>query len=812
MKTRHLFFLAIFVYLLGMSTLAAQPKESTLLRGTITNQKGESVPYANVALLSLQGELLEGAISDEEGVFSISTTKKTARVRLVVSSLGYTSYSSEEFDLQEGLQKDFGSLVLADELMGLDEVTVKSSRPQIIIEPDKTIVNVEGTVMSEGANALDVLGRSPGVFITSDGSINLNGRAGVTVMINDRPMYMSAADLTSFLRSMPADNIKSIEVITSPSARFDAEGAAGVINIQLKKNTVDGVFGNVMLGGQYNGKAAPNTGLTINVKKGKWTSNGTFNYNEYVELNDLEIIRNFQIEGGQSTFLQDSRIVDRSYTPSFTGAANYELRPNQNLGINIQASTSTSNGLNNSGTQISNPGQANGTSFTSINDSEGERSRLFTNLHYDAKLDTLGGKISADLDFTVMGMASDALLNNTYSNGLIPPTQNTDRVLTLNDMYYTILTSKVDWIKPLKRGKVLETGIKGSWVESDNDLNLSRGIGNGPLQADPNSNQFIYQENVLAAYTSLKGNFSPKLSYQTGLRMENSDVTGTSKTLNQVNKQNYTNFFPSVFLQHKVSDSYQIVYNVNRRITRPNYRLLNPFVYYIDPLTSEKGNPSLRPQYSTNLEMDHIFKGTYQFKVGYSVTQDAFLQVFEQDQEARTTTTFTDNFDKTKNINFQAVLPVELRSYWNTANLVQINYNKFISRFGQDLLDVNQISYLLRSQHNFTLPKGFKLEVVGLYLSPQIWGQGEIRGFGWVDAGISKSLMKDKLALAINGGDLFRSQVIRAKVDFADIDTSIRQYRNNQNFRITLRYKFAKGESFRVNSSSGSAEERKRLD
>ena len=811
MKTRHLFFLAIFVYLLGMSTLAAQPKESTLLRGTITNQKGESVPYANVALLSLQGELLEGAISDEEGAFSISTTK-TARVRLVVSSLGYTSYSSEEFDLQEGLQKDFGSLVLADELMGLDEVTVKSSRPQIIIEPDKTIVNVEGTVMAEGANALDVLGRSPGVFITSDGSINLNGRAGVTVMINDRPMYMSAADLTSFLRSMPADNIKSIEVITSPSARFDAEGAAGVINIQLKKNTVDGVFGNVMLGGQYNGKAAPTTGLTINVKKGKWTSNGTFNYNEYVELNDLEIIRNFQIEGGQSTFLQDSRIVDRSYTPSFTGAANYELRPNQNLGINIQASTSTSNGLNNSGTQISNPGQANGTSFTSINDSEGERSRLFTNLHYDAKLDTLGGKISADLDFTVMDMASDALLNNTYSNGLIPPTQNTDRVLTLNDMYYTILTSKVDWIKPLKRGKVLETGIKGSWVESDNDLNLSRGIGNGPLQADPNSNQFIYQENVLAAYTSLKGNFSPKLSYQTGLRMENSDVTGTSKTLNQVNKQNYTNFFPSVFLQHKVSDSYQIVYNVNRRITRPNYRLLNPFVYYIDPLTSEKGNPSLRPQYSTNLEMDHIFKGTYQFKVGYSVTQDAFLQVFEQDQEARTTTTFTDNFDKTKNINFQAVLPVELRSYWNTANLVQINYNKFISRFGQDLLDVNQISYLLRSQHNFTLPKGFKLEVVGLYLSPQIWGQGEIRGFGWVDAGISKSLMKDKLALAINGGDLFRSQVIRAKVDFADIDTSIRQYRNNQNFRITLRYKFAKGESFRVNSSSGSAEERKRLD
>ncbi len=811
MKTRHFLFLAFFVYLLGMSTLAAQPKESALLRGTITNQKGEPVPYANAALLSLEGVLLEGAVTDEEGNFSISTTK-TARVKLVVSSLGYSSFTSEEFELQAGLQKDFGTLVLADEVTGLDEVTVKATRPQIIIEPDKTIVNVEGTVMAEGANALDVLGRSPGVFITSDGSINLNGRTGVTVMINDRPMYMSVADLTSFLRSMPADNIKSIEVMTSPSARFDAEGAAGVINIQLKKNTVDGVFGNVMIGGRYNGKAAPNAGVTLNVKKGKWTSNGTFNYNEDVEINDLEIGRNFQVEGGKSTFMQESRIVERSHTPSFTGAANYELTPTQNLGINVQASTSASNGLNNSGTSISNPGQSNKSSFTSINDSEDQRSRLFTNLHYDAKLDTLGGKISADLDLTVMDMASNSLLTNSYSNGLNPPTLSKDRVFMLNDMYYTIFTSKVDWIQPLKGGKVLEAGLKGSWVESDNNLDLSRGVNDGPLQPDPNSNRFIYQENVLAAYSSLKGDFSPKLSYQAGLRMEYSDVTGTSKTLNQVNKQEYTNLFPSVFLQHKISDNYQVVYNVNRRITRPNYRLLNPFVYYIDPLTTEKGNPNLRPQYSTNLEMDHVIKGAYQFTLGYSVTEDAFMQVFEQDEEKRSSTTFTANFDKTKNFNFQGVVPIELTKWWNSSNLVQVNYNKFKSLLGTDVLDISQVSYLFRSQHNFNLPKGFKMELVGIYLSPQIWGQGQIRGFGWVDAGITKSVMKDKLSLSINGGDLFRTQLIRASINFAAIDTQIRQYRNDQSVRFTLRYNFSKGQSFRVNSNSGSSEERKRLD
>ena len=139
-------------------------------------------------------------------------------------------------------------------MTGLDEVTVKASRPEIIIEPDKTIVNVEGTVMAEGANALDVIGRSPGIYVDQDGNINLNGRSRATVMINDRPTYMSATDLANFLRSMPADNIKSIEVINNPSSRFDAEGSAGVINIQLKRNTVDGVFGNVQIGGQYNGQ------------------------------------------------------------------------------------------------------------------------------------------------------------------------------------------------------------------------------------------------------------------------------------------------------------------------------------------------------------------------------------------------------------------------------------------------------------------------------------------------------------------------------------------------------------------------------
>ncbi len=810
MKTTNFIFLTLFIYLLGISNLAA--KEISRISGKVMDQKGQAVAYANVALIAVEGAgLVDGAVSDEEGNFLIESVKSSS-VKLVISSIGFKQFESESFELTPGLEKNMGNLTIEDEMTGLEEVTVKATRPEIIIEADKTIVNVEGTVMAEGSNAFDVIGRSPGVYVDQDGNIILNGRTGVTVMINDRPTYMSALDLSNFLRSMPAENIKSIEVINNPSSRFDAEGSAGVINIRLKKNTVDGMFGNVQLGGQYNGLWAPISGISLNVKKGKWSTNANLNYNHYANVNQLEIERNFTFEDGTSNFNQESEISQRNKNLFFNGSANYEINENQNIGLNIQASDNLNSSINNSMTDITSSGTNDISYLDSYNDGFGGSNRLFANLHYDAKLDTIGTKITSDVDFTRMNSDSESLLSNQYWTGNNQENLTNDRILTQNDMFYTIFTAKVDFVKPLGKGRTLETGVKGSWVESDNNLDLSKSVEDGPFEEQPGSNRFIYNENVLAAYASYKGNFSEKLSFQAGLRGEYSDISGNSVTLEKLNTQQYFNLFPSAFLQHKVSDNYQIVYNINRRITRPNYRLLNPFIYYIDPLTAETGNPNLKPQYSNNIEMNHVVKGNYQFSLTYSETEDAFNQVFIQDQEDKTTVTYTDNFDKTRNVNFRAIAPLQIREWWSTSNMVQVTYNRFKSQIGDDYLDNARTSYMLRTQHNLNLPKGFKLELIGMYLGPQIWGQGMIDGFGWVDAGITKSIMKDKLTIAVNGTDLFRTQVIYADIKFADIDTNFRQYRSNQGVRFTVKYNFSKGESFRVKSNSGSSEERNRLD
>jgi hypothetical protein len=810
MKISTQVFVILLIFFLGMSNLAA--KEFSHISGQVADGKGEFLPFVNVALVEAEsGSLLTGAVTGEDGKFLIESAR-SGKVQLVISSIGFETFKSESFEIKPGISKDFGTISILEEAGNLSEVTVRATRPEIIIEADKTTINIEGTVMAEGNNALDVISRSPGVYVDENNNINLNGRPGVTVMINDRQTYMSASDLSNFLRAMPAENIKSIEIINNPTSRFDAEGGAGIINIRLKKNNIDGMFGSVQLGGMYNGIYGPNAGLSLNVKKGKWTNNASLNYNEFNFMNELEINRNFQLEEGISKFDQDSRIRMINKSLFFNGGSDYEINKNHSVGIAIQASEYNGENTGEAITEIDNPGTDDLFFLKSHNDNNSNNRRIFGNFHYVGLLDSMGTKLTSDFDYTKMISSSTSLLSNDFWMNDNEDQSARDYILTLNDMDYNIFTAKVDFIKPFGKGRVLESGLKGSWVHSDNNLDLSKAVEEEPFQPDPNSNRFIYEENVLAAYASYKGNFSEKVSFQAGLRSEYSEIKGTSVTLDSLNSQKYLDFFPSVFVQQKVSENYQIIYNANRRITRPNYRLLNPFIYYIDPLTTEQGNPGLRPQYAHNLEMNHVFKGSYQLSLGYSLTNDVFQQIFTQDEESRTTTTYTANLDKAQTWNLRAIVPVEIKSWWTMNNMVQLTNSQWKSMIGDALLDVSQTSFTIRSQNTLNLPKGFKAEVMGMYVGPSQYGQASIKGFAWVDAGITKNFLNDKLTLTVNGTDLLRSQIIRANVQFDTIDTQFQQYRNTQGVRFTLRYKFAKGESFRIANRSGSTDERNRLD
>ncbi|SHN20415.1 Outer membrane receptor proteins, mostly Fe transport [Cyclobacterium lianum] len=811
MNLRTLVFATSFFYLIGWSHLAAQEISGTV-SGTILDENREPLPFANVVLLEVNSEeLVTAVISDDAGYFTLQTISEK-EVFLRITTLGYTSYQTNPFVLRGGAEKNFGTIQVQAETTGLDEVTVNAARPNVLIQADKTIVNVAGTVMAEGNTVLDVVGRSPGVFVDADGNISLNGRSGVVVLIDERQTYMNAADLANFLRAMPADNILSIEVINNPPAKYDAEGAAGVINLVLKKNNINGTNGNVHLGSQYNGLHTPSAGATLNVKKNKWTSNASLNYSEWGRFIDLDIIRRFQVDGGLSVFDQEARLKLLRSNLFFSGGTDYQINEKHSIGINLQASGQKGTEDGNSLTNISNPKNSDTNYLNALNDSYSDNYRVFGNLHYIARLDTQGTKLSADLDFTQMDAGSLSMLSNSYWTNELTGEGTSDRIRTGNEMLYTIYTAKADFTRPLGKDRELEAGLKGSWVNSDNKLDISKSVEEGVFNPDPNSNHFIYKEQVLAAYTSYKGPISEQLNFQAGLRAEYADIEGNSVSSSQINTQEYLNLFPSLYLQHQVNDNYQIVYNLNRRITRPHYRQLNPYVFYIDPLTTEEGNPQLRPQYANNFEMNHIIKNAYQLAVSFSQTENAFGQIMVQDEETRKTRIQMQNLDRTQNLSVRATIPFEFASWYSTSNMLQFDGNTFQSQLGAELLDEKQFSFMARSQHNITLPKGFRLELVGIYRSPFRDGQLKIDAMSWMDAGLTKTFYNDKLSLTVNGADIFRTMKFRGNIDFHSINTDVRQYNSMQSVRFTLRWKFARGEQFKVSQRSGSTEERNRLD
>jgi hypothetical protein len=805
-----LIFIASIFFFPGLSHLAAQSL-SVVASGTIMDHENKPLPYANVALLKADPrELITGTISDEEGNFSFKASA-SEKVLLRVSTIGYNTYTSDAIFLTT-TNGDFGTIKLSVEMGALDEVEVRAARPNVRIQADKTVVNIEGTVIAEGSNALDVVGRSPGVFVDADGNINLNGKSGVLVLLDDRQTYMSANDLANFLRAMPADNIQSIEVINNPPAKYDAEGAAGLINLVLKKNTYNGVNGNFNMGNQYNGIHLPSVGGTVNIKRNKWTSNASLNYNQWGRLMELDLIRRFQLENGLSEFDQQARMKLRTKNLFFSGGTDYQINAKHTMGVNLQASTQKGEDGGNSFTSISNPEHSAANYINALNDTDFENARVFGNFHYIGKLDTLGTKISADIDYSYMDTHSMILLNNSYWINEDRENERLNRIKTGNDMAYAIFTVKADFTKPFGEDKTLEIGLKGSWVKSDNILEIAKSEAEGPFIPDANSNHFIYKENVMAAYTSFKGLLGEKVEYQAGLRAEYANIEGNSITSNQVNTQQYLNFFPSLYLQHKLSESYQIVYNVNRRITRPYYRQLNPFIFYIDPLTTEQGNPDLKPQYANNFEMNHIIKGSYQVALSYSNTENAFGTILTQDEASRTSLIQMQNLDRTQNLSLRATIPVEFAEWYSTSNMLQFNGDSFQSQIGEDLLDVKQFSYMFRSQHNLILPKGFKVELTGIYRSPFRDGQIKINGMSWLDAGITKTFKDEKLSLTVNGSDIFRTMKFKGGINFHRINTDVLQYNSMQSVRFTLRWKFSRGKQFNVAKRSGSTEERKRLE
>ncbi|WP_188500006.1 TonB-dependent receptor domain-containing protein [Pontibacter amylolyticus] len=797
MKKSVLFLMGMLCLLLSVSG-AAWAQEAGKISGTLSDSlTGKPIEYATVALLqSGNTQALQSALTDANGRFSF-TAVAPGNYQLAISFLGYQKkFMSQVVVSAAKPEATVGNIRLVPSTTQLKEVTVEGLRPTITQEADRMVVSIEGTALAAGRTAYDVLATSPGVFIDQEGNIQLNGRAGVTIMLDGKLTYLSARDLRSLLEGMSAENIRNIEIITNPSSKYDAEGSSGILNINLKKNTVQGLNGSVYAGGNYNFKQyGYSTGASINYRTGPWNSFLNLDMARRVGGRDATFTRVFKGDESSTYFDQ---VADGNYKvegpPAVRLGTDYSFNDRHSVGVMGYYATNQLHADFLTETYIG-PSPDQPTQFIDADNFNQNRfSNRTANLHYMGKYDTLGTTLTADLDFVKIKNRGDADFYNYYYDLTNPGAVTQDFLYTNTPNEFDIYAAKVDFTKPLAQGRKLEVGAKASRVISDADSRFYFNNAEVPVLDTKRTNHFVYDENIYAAYVNFNTKLTERFSLQSGLRAEQTQSKGELLTTGDVTKRSYLNFFPSLFLQQKVSEDYQINYNYSRRLQRPNYGQLNPFFAYRDPFTYWLGNPDLKPQYTNAFSISQVFKKAYNLTLSYQHTQDVIVELVAIDPETATTVYYIGNADDSKNLSLTANVPYSVMKNWESNNTLIVAYNEYNVAIDNGQTVNDQVFYMLQSNHTILLPKKVKLELNGVYQGPSVYALYRADARWWLNVGVKKSFMDDKLDLSINANDIFGTQhlIIGATLGEGNV-SDWDQYFRQRNISFTLRYKFDRG-------------------
>lgn len=776
------------------------------IRGVLTDTEKAPLPYSNVAVYqSSDSSLLTGSITDAKGQFNINV--KYGDYYLKISAVGFESYLSKSITVNESNSTvDFSTIQLQEDVQVMDAVEVKAMRPQVVVEADKMVVSVEGTAMAAGATAYEVLEKSPGVFVDQDGNIQLNGKSGVQVMIDGRRSYLSATDLQNMLQGMSADNIKTIEIINNPSAKYDAEGNAGIINITLKKNNIQGVNGSVNASYRYNEMQNYNTGLQLNHKKGNWNSFVNADLSQRGRIRDAGFYREITQNNGVTTiFDQTGKELVNRVIPSMRIGTDYDFNDRQSVGIMVNVYGQDVHHDFNIDTDLEQG--ANNFKINSDNQIKYQFLNTQANLHYVHKLDTNGTKITTDFNYVkLINDGGSTFTNRYFQEGNAEPNA-VERLENENPFAYDIYSAQVDFEGKIFEKVKVEAGLKASHVVSDNEIEFYE-LEDNQRTLDPNrSNHFVYTEQIFAGYSSFAGNLGEKLSYKLGLRAEQTYSEGESLTLNTINERNYFNLFPSFFLQHNVAKDYQVNYNYSRRIDRPNYSNLNPFVMYLDPYTWAQGNPYLRPQFTHSMSVTQTILGQYNLVLNYGLTSDFIAEVPTQNPEDGTTVFIQENIDDQVNYSATAVIPFQAFKWWSINANLSVFHQEFTTYLNGNQVENNATSAFARAGNTFMLPNDFKLELNGDYRSNTVWGLYAIGAQWGIDFAIKKSFLDKRLDASLNLTDIFRTRRFEGSSNFNGNINEISQYFGQQSIGFSLRYRFSKGEEFKARQRNTNLEE-----
>jgi hypothetical protein len=791
--------LKITAFLIFLYTLAnAQIK----ITGTVNDSAKSSVEFATVVVK--RGEKVIGdALTNDKGGYSISIPGKE-NISLLVYYIGFNTTEIEFWISKDTI---INITLSSSSEFKLNEVVITGKNLVIERKIDRLVFNVGNSIAATGGDALDALKVTPGIIVRND-VISMIGKNGLKVMINNKIVQLSGEELINFLRNIPVSNISKIEVISNPSAKYEADGNSGLVNIILKTANQDSWSSSL------NSAYIKNTYST-------GRGGGSFNF----QKNKISLYSNLNFSDGSRQIVDQGRMYypnqlwsnrnpRKVTTESVTGGfgIEYEILPQWKIGTQYMGGATNYIIKTNSLTTLynNNTGSIDST-LNTISQTKQNSSDHSFNLNSTIDIDTTGKKVTFNLDYFTYKVSNEGFFyNNNYYQDETKIYNSYFAAENSSSQQTNNYSAKIDIEHPTKMLNLIY-GAKASLTTTNNDISFYNSTTGTPVNDPQISNTFIYSENNLALYLSANKKLGAKWEAQVGLREEETQTKGTSETLNQVNTFSYLKFFPTAYLSFAANDNNSFLLNYGRRINRPNYEQLNPFRMYSSPYLYVEGNPFLQPSFSDNIELSHTYKNLNS-KIYFSRITNGFQQLPIVEPNTNTQKIIVQNFYNTQVTGLSESFTFNKYSWWESYNSFDFYYSESYSTSTVTVKKLESFNSFLLTSNDFILNKSKTL-----FLNISYWynfpGNSDLMrnsASSQFDLSLKILMLKKKLTIAVSGQDIFKTNRAVYTMYSNNVKMEFNNYYDNRCVRVSLSYRFGNN---KINVSAkdfGNADEKGR--
>ncbi|MDF7820890.1 outer membrane beta-barrel protein [Runella sp. MFBS21] len=755
--------IAIFFFsLLSLKLFSQIPLTS--ISGTVKDAQNKSLPGTTVRLLNASDStLVRGTVTDINGKFEFNTLSNGS-YQLLVTAINQRSYQSNILTIDDAHSAVVLPLIVMtpSKDIELKEVVVKAKRPLIEHEIDKMLVNVESMIGSSASNTLEVLEKTPGVVVNANGDISLNGRSGVLVLIEGRATYMSGQDLAAYLKSLPGGLLDKIELIDNPSSKYDAAGNA-VINIRLKKNREGGVVGNLALGYSQGVYGRQNGSLNLNYNHKKFNLFGNMGVNnEKNYVDDIYERRFYDTDDTQTSIvaLVNQQKLQGQGISLFMGV-DYAATAKTTYGMMLNLNNRNGKGELGYASRNYNAQKQVDALSRGMTDLSDKRRNNGLNFNFQHKFDNANRELIADVNYLRYESDGSQRLH-TFSSQPEQKWENEAEFWYLVPGKIDIYTAKADYIHPLKNKSVWELGVKSSIVRNDNRANYYDIIANAAQIDNRKSNHYKYHENINGAYLNFRQE-RRRVGVQLGLRAENTQAQGYQLGNEVIESstfsKSYTRLFPSVFINYKLDSLNKNSFNLSftRRINRPNYQQMNPFVFFQDAYSYTAGNPFLNPQYQNRIELKFQHKQWLQLGLSYNHFTDIILQTTEV-----VDTIFIarpNNIAKGFMLILNTTFSGAPTGWWNLIYTLRLSHLGLNGTSYTETLTPRAYVARFEMYNQFRFKNNWSADLSGYYASSDLSGQTYSRMMYRVGVALQKKIWKNKGSIRLSADDIFHSWI-----------------------------------------------------